>query len=718
VPETTASAPPSGAEDPVADERDLYDPYLYINREISWLQFNDRVLAMAADPQFPLLERLKYLAIFSSNLDEFFMVRVSGLRDQVQTGMVTRGSDGWTPSETLEAIAKHVGPTIEHQVRVFLDEVSPAMAQAGIRIADISELNSQERDFLRDYFQRQVFPVLTPLAVDPSHPFPYISNLSLSLAVTVRYPGTSRDRFARVKVPGILPRFVPLGDGSTFVPLEQVVATHLDKLFPGMNVVEAHPFRVTRDADIELAEDEADDLLVAVEQELRRQRFGAVVRLEVEATMPDHMVRLLQRELEVEDDAVVTVEGPLGLHDLMGLVSALDRPELADEPWVGTTQPRLLGTEGDSVNLFATMREGDLLVHHPYDAFATSVQRFIEQAADDPEVLAIKQTLYRTDGDSPIVTALIHAAETGKQVVVLVEVKARGDEASNIGWARALERAGCHVAYGLVGLKTHSKTALVVRREHGGIRRYVHIGTGNYNAKTARLYTDIGLLSCDEDLGADLTDLFNSLTGYARGSRYRKILVAPNALRDKTIEMIERTAERHTARRPGRIIMQMNALVDAACIRALYAASQAGVEIDLIVRGICRLRPGVPGVSDHIRVRSIVGRFLEHSRIWTFAGGRRREYYIGSADLMPRNLDLRVEVVTPVTDPDLTGRLQEILDVMLADNVQAWELSEDGSWHRRQPEDGERRVATHKRMRELALRRGTEARSGQHEQER
>jgi len=718
VPETTATATPSGAEDPVADERDLYDPYLYINREISWLQFNDRVLAMAADPQFPLLERLKYLAIFSSNLDEFFMVRVSGLRDQVQTGMVTRGSDGWTPSETLEAIAKHVGPTIEHQVRVFLDEVSPAMAEAGIRIADISELNSQERDFLHDYFHRQVFPVLTPLAVDPSHPFPYISNLSLSLAVTVRYPGTSRDRFARVKVPGILPRFVPLGDGSTFVPLEQVVATHLDKLFPGMNVVEAHPFRVTRDADIELAEDEADDLLVAVEQELRRQRFGAVVRLEVEATMPDHMVRLLQRELEVEDDAVVTVEGPLGLHDLMGLVSALDRPELADEPWVGTTQPRLLGTEGDSVNLFATMREGDLLVHHPYDAFATSVQRFIEQAADDPEVLAIKQTLYRTDGDSPIVTALIHAAETGKQVVVLVEVKARGDEASNIGWARALERAGCHVAYGLVGLKTHSKTALVVRREHGGIRRYVHIGTGNYNAKTARLYTDIGLLSCDEDLGADLTDLFNSLTGYARGSRYRKILVAPNALRDKTIEMIERTAERHTARRPGRIIMQMNALVDAACIRALYAASQAGVEIDLIVRGICRLRPGVPGVSDHIRVRSIVGRFLEHSRIWTFAGGRRREYYIGSADLMPRNLDLRVEVVTPVTDPDLTGRLQEILDVMLADNVQAWELSEDGSWHRRQPEEGERRVATHKRMRELALRRGTEARSGKHEQER
>jgi polyphosphate kinase len=712
VTETTAATSPSGAGASAADERDLFDPYLYINREISWLQFNDRVLAMAADPGVPLLERLKFLAIFARNLDEFFMVRVAGLRDQLEAGMVTRGSDGWTPTETLEAIAKHVGPAIEHQVRVFLDEICPAMAEAGIRIADMADLGDQDLDFLREYFERQVFPVLTPLAVDPSHPFPYISNLSLSLAVTVRDPGTSRDRFARVKVPGILPRFVPLGDGNTFVPLEQVVASQLDKLFPGMNVVEAHPFRVTRDADIELAEDEADDLLVAVEQELRRRRFGVVVRLEVAASMPDHVVRLLQRELEVEDDALVTVEGPLGLHDLMGLVSALDRPELADQPWVGTTQPRLLGTEDESVNLFATLREGDLLVHHPYDAFSTSAQRFIEQAADDPQVLAIKQTLYRTDGDSPIVTALIHAAETGKQVAVLVEVKARFDEASNIGWARALERAGCHVAYGLVGLKTHSKTALVVRREHGGIRRYVHIGTGNYNAKTAKLYTDIGLLSCDEDLGADLTDLFNSLTGYARVSRYRKILVAPNSLREQIIKLIERTAERHSARRPGRITLQMNALVDAACIRALYAASQAGVEVDLIVRGICRLRPGVPGVSDNIRVRSIVGRFLEHSRIWTFANARRREYFIGSADLMPRNLDLRVEVVTPVTDPDLTGRLQEILDVMLADNVQAWELSEDGSWQRRRPEEGERPIATHKRLRDLALRRGVVARSG------
>jgi polyphosphate kinase len=697
---------------PAADERNLFDPDLYINREISWLQFNDRVLAMGADPDVPLLERLKYLAIYSSNLDEFFMVRVAGLRDQVEAGIVTRGSDGWTPSETLEAIAKHVGPAIEYQVRVFLDQVTPAMAEAGIRIADMAELGKQELDFVREYFQREVFPVLTPLAVDPSHPFPYISNLSLSLAVTVRDPGTARDRFARVKVPGILPRFIPLGDGATFVPLEQVVASHLDKLFPGMDVVEAHPFRVTRDADIELAEDEADDLLIAVEQELRRRRFGAVVRLEVAASMPDHVVRLLQRELEVDDDSVVTVEGPLNLGDLMGLVSSLDRPELAYEPWVGTTQPRLLATEEDGVNLFATLREGDLLVHHPYDAFSSSVQRFIEQAADDPDVLAIKQTLYRTDGDSPIVNALIHAAESGIQVAVLVEVKARFDEASNIGWARALEQAGVHVAYGLVGLKTHSKTALVVRRERGGIRRYVHIGTGNYNAKTARLYTDLGLLSCDEDLGADLTDLFNSLTGYARGGRYRKILLAPTGLREQVIGLIGRTAERHSPRRPGRIVMQMNSLVDAACIRALYAASRAGVEIDLIVRGICRLRPGVPGVSETIRVRSIIGRFLEHSRIWTFANGRRREYYIGSADLMPRNLDLRVEVVTPVSDPDLTGRLQEVLDVMLADNVQAWELSEDGGWQRRRPADDERPVATHKVLSELALRRGVEARSG------
>src|SRR6266568_1297143 len=660
-------------------ERDLADPWLFLNREISWLQFNDRVLALAADPETPLLERLWFLSIFATNLDEFFMVRVSGLREQVEAGVATRGSDGWTPTETLEAIGKYIGPALEAQTRCFLD---------------------------------QVFPVLTPLAVDPGHPFPYLSNLSLSLAVTVRDPASHRPLFARVKVPDILPRFVPLADGSTFVSLEQVMTAHLDQLFPGMVVVEAHPFRVTRDADIELAEDEADDLLMAVEEELRRRRFGAVVRLEVAATMPEHIIRLLQRELDVDDDALLTVEGPLNLGDLSSLADAIDRPELAEPPWVGTTQPRLSGSGREAVSMFDAIREGDLLVHHPYDAFSTSVERFLAQAADDPDVLAVKQTLYRTDGDSPIVNALIHAAEQGKQVAVLVELKARFDEASNINWARALEQAGCHVTYGLVGLKTHAKTALVVRREQGRIRRYCHIGTGNYNARTARLYTDMGLLTCDESLASDLTDLFNSLTGYARGTRYRRILVAPGGLRGRVVELIGEVAHRHGPRRPGRIVMQMNSLVDAACIRALYAASQAGVEIDLIVRGICRLRPGVPGVSETIRVRSIVGRFLEHPRLWLFQNGRQRTYYIGSADLMPRNLDHRVEAVTPVDDPDLVDRLQEIIDVMLADNVQAWELGPEGTWQRRQPAEGERPVATHRLLRELALRRGVEARVG------
>jgi polyphosphate kinase len=700
----TQPTPPGG--------RALTDPWLYLNREISWLQFNDRVLSLAADPATPLLERLRFLSIFATNLDEFYMVRVSGLREQVEAGVATRGSDGWTPTETLEAISKYIGPATEAHTRYFLEDVVPALEAAGIHLAEVDQLERQDREYLREYFQDQVYPVLTPLAVDPGHPFPYLSNLSLSLAVTVRDPASHRPLFARVKVPDILPRFVPLADGCTFVSLEQVMTAHLDQLFPGMEVVEAHPFRVTRDADIELAEDEADDLLVAVEQELRRRRFGAVVRLEVAASMPERVVRLLQRELDVDDGALVVVEGPLNLGDLSSLADAIDRPELAEPPWVGTTQPRLSGSGREAVSLFDTIRQGDLLVHHPYDAFSTSVERLLTQAADDPDVLAIKQTLYRTDGDSPIVNALIHAAEQGKQVAVLVELKARFDEASNIGWARALEQAGVHVTYGLVGLKAHAKTALVVRREQGRIRRYCHIGTGNYNAKTARLYTDIGLLTCDAEITSDLTDLFNSLTGYARDTRYRRILVAPDGLREAVVELIGRVARRHSPRRKGRIVMQMNSLVDAACIRALYAASQAGVEIDLIVRGICRLRPGVPGVSETIRVRSIVGRFLEHSRLWMFQNGRERSYYIGSADLMPRNLDHRVEAVTPVDDPDLTDRLQEILDVMLADNVQAWELGSDGTWQRLAPAEGERPVATHRLLRDLALRRGVEARVG------
>jgi polyphosphate kinase len=696
------------------DQPDLFDPSLILNREVSWLQFNDRVLALARDPSVPLLERLRFLAIFTSNLDEFFMVRVAAVREQVEAGIDNRGSDGMTPSETLEAILKHLGQSMDAEVRLFQDELRPALAKEDIHLVGMGKLDGKERRRLDEYFTRHVYPVLTPLAVDPSHPFPYISNLSLSLAVLVRDPDQQGEMFARVKVPAILPRFVAVDRKRTkFVALEELVTAHLDRLFPGMEVVEAHPFRVTRDADLEM-EDDPDDLMVALEQQLRRRRFGAVVRLELATSMPDTIVELLKRELDVDDSAVVPVEGPLDLGDLEDLIEGAHRPELLYKPFVGATQPRLTSVDRDQVDVFAAMRKGDLLVNHPYDAFETSVQRFIEEAAEDPDVLAIKQTLYRTDGDSPIVDALVDAAHAGKQVAVLVELKARFDEESNIGWARVLERAGCHVAYGLAGLKTHAKTALVLRREADGIRRYCHIGTGNYNAKTARLYTDFGLLTCDDELGADLTDLFNSLTGYARQPGYRRLLVAPAGLRDGVIALIQREAELHTKKRPGRIFMQMNSLVDAACIRALYAASQAGVQIDLVVRGICRLRPGVPGVSDRIRVRSIVGRFLEHQRLWRFGNAGHPEYYIGSADLMPRNLDRRVEAFTPVDEPELTGRLDDIIDVLEGDNVQAWELRQDGEWERLRPPDGAKPVATHSVLADRALRRSAEmwARTG------
>jgi polyphosphate kinase len=691
---------------------DLFDPSLYLNREVSWLEFNDRVMALAHDKGVPLLERLRFLAIYSSNLDEFFMVRVSGLRDQIEAGVAKRGADGMTAPETLKAINKRLAPSMEAQVRCFLDELVPALAEEGIRVVNLGDLSKRERKSVDDYFTRQVFPVLTPLAVDPSHPFPYISNLSLSLAVLVRDPGTKRELFARVKVPAILPRFVPVDRKKTiFIPLEQLVSAHLGELFPGMEVVEAQPFRVTRDADIAVAEDEADDLLVALEQQLRRRRFGDVVRLEVASEMPPKLVELLMRELDVDKNAVVRVEGPLDLGDLMELAGDIHRPSLAYEPWPGATQARLSAPDREELDLFAVIRDGDVFLHHPYDSFETSVQRFIEEAAKDPDVLAIKQTLYRTDGDSPIVSALINAAESGKQVAVLVELKARFDEDANIGWARVLERAGCHVAYGLAGLKTHAKTALVLRRESDGIRRYCHIGTGNYNAKTAKLYTDMGLLTCNEELGADLTEMFNSLTGYAREPRYRRLLVAPAGLRTSVLCLIEREARQHAKERPGRIFMQMNALVDAACIRALYAASQAGVQIDLVVRGTCRLRPGVPGVSENIRVRSVVGRFLEHQRVMRFGNDGEPEYYIGSADLMPRNLDLRVEAVTPVMDPASTAQIDEVIEVLLADNVQAWELQSDGHWIHRRPAKNEEPIATHEVLPGLALKRSGAARA-------
>jgi polyphosphate kinase len=678
----------------------------YINRELSWLDFNARVLTLAEDGDTPLLERAKFLAIFSNNLDEFFQVRVAGLHDKQDAGLGTASPDGLTPAEQLRAIRPRVEDLIDRQARVFLGEIVPALGDAGIVLSDWDSLDDDDREYLDAVFDRRIFPVLTPLAVDPGHPFPYISNLSLNLAVRVRDPSTGARRFARLKVPPLLPRFVVMPDGERFVAVEQLIAAHLGSLFPGMEIEEHDTFRVTRNADVTLEDDEeADDLLAAVELELRRRRFGRAVRLEVARTMADETRDLLLRELELTGDDVYVVDGPLELGGLMAVYD-LERPDLKDPPWVGVTQPRLVDEDGDARDLFGVLRAGDVLVHHPYDSFATSVVAFIEQAAADPHVLAIKQTLYRTSGDSPIVKSLIQAAEAGKQVAALVELKARFDEQANIAWARALEQAGVHVVYGLLGLKTHAKTALVVREEGDSIRHYCHVGTGNYNPKTARIYEDIGLLSADADLGADLAELFNHLTGYSRQTRYRCVLVAPAGLRQAILDLI--AAERDASERPRRIVMKMNSLVDTAVIDGLYEASEAGVEIDLIVRGICCLCPGVPGLSENIRVRSIVGRFLEHSRILAFGDRDHRRYLIGSADLMPRNLDRRVEAMTPVEDPDLQRRLQEILDVNLADDALAWELAGDGAWTKVPTEKG---VNTHLRLQELAFERARRRRN-------
>jgi len=670
----------------------------YLNRDLSWLDFAARVLTMAEDDRQPLLERAKFLAIFSDGLDEFFQVRVAGLKEQVAAGLGATSPDGMTPTEQLRAIRDRVHGLFARLSNSFVGGIAPALAEAGIVLSDWDTLDEDDREFLVKAFHERIFPVLTPLAVDPGHPFPYISNMSLNLAVTVQDPKTGENRFARVKVPPLLPRFVVMPDGERFVPVEQVIAAHLDTLFPGMDIQTREAFRVTRNADLALQEEEADDLLAAVELELRRRRFGRAVRLEVDSRMSEETRELLMRELEVEPDDLYAVEAPLDLGGLWS-VYELDRPDLKDETWVGVTQPVLVDAEGDPADIFAVLREREVLVHHPYDSFATSVVAFVEQAAADPSVLAIKQTLYRTSGDSPIVKALIRAAEAGKQVAVLVELKARFDEQANIGWARALEEAGVHVVYGLVGLKTHSKTALVVRDEVDGIRRYCHVGTGNYNPKTAGLYEDLGLLSADPDLGADLSELFNYLTGYSRKSHYRKLLVAPLSLRSEMVELIQ--AQRD-AGADGRIVMKMNSLVDSSVIDELYAASEAGVSIDLVVRGICCLRPGVEGLSENIRVRSIVGRFLEHSRIYAFGRREQRRYLIGSADLMPRNLDRRVEAVTPVDHVDLQARLQEILDVCLADDLLASVLHADGSWHK---VPCEKDVNAQSRLHELAFER-------------
>ncbi len=703
-------------DDPTPDLREADERFL--NRELSWLDFDDRVLELARRERIPLLERAKFCAIASQNLDEFFQVRVAGLKDQVAAGLTRTSPDGRTPAQQLLELSDRVDRFNSELEQVFLVDIVPALAERGVRLSSWEELDEDDLKYLVDEFEKRIFPVLTPLAVDPGHPFPYISNLSLNLAVRMRDPGDGHSRFARVKVPDVLPRFVVMPDGERFVPLEQVIAAHLDKLFPGMVVEEHHAFRVTRNADLTLEEGEADDLLVAVEMELRRRRFGRAVRLEVDANMTEQVRELLQRELDLDDDDVYEMVGPLDLGGLWSLLE-LDRPDLKDEPWTPVTQARLLPIDDEPVDFFDRIREGDLLVHHPYDSFATSVEEFIRQASVDPKVLTIKLTLYRTSGDSPIVRSLIRAAERGKQVAALVELKARFDEAANIEWARALEEAGVHVTYGLLGLKTHTKIAMVVRDEPGALRRYLHIGTGNYNSKTAKLYEDIGLLTDDVALGADATQLFNVLTGYGRNVHYRKLLVAPSSMRQRLLELIRREIAGEGERR---ITMKMNSLVDPGLIDALYDASEAGVEIDLVVRGICCLRPGVPGLSDRIRVRSIVGRYLEHSRIYCFANGSGRAeplYLIGSADLMPRNLDRRVEALTPVEAPDLQDRLQDVLDVNLADDVLAWELDGQGAWRpvaRERPDGGvgadrfDEGVDTHRVLQERAL-----ARSHRHD---
>ncbi len=680
-------------------------PERFVNRELSWLDFDERVLALACDPDVPLLERAKFCAIFSQNLDEFFQVRVAGLKDQVAAGISRPSPDGLTPSEQLAAIAERVAEVTDRLEHMFLEGLVPALASVGIRFSSWSELDEDDRLYMVDEFERRIFPVLTPLAVDPGHPFPYISTLSLNLAVVLKDPVTTERRFARVKVPSLLPRFVVMPDGERFVPLEQVIAAHLDQLFPGMVIEEQFAFRVTRNADLTLEEEEADDLLAAVELELRRRRFGAAVRLEVDADVTAEVRELLVRELSIDEDAVSECAGPLDLSGLWAL-QALDRPDLKDTPWTPVTQGRLAGSDDDQpADFFAAISESDVLVHHPYDSFATSVEEFVRQAARDPKVLAIKLTLYRTSGDSPIIKSLIRAAERGKQVAALVELKARFDEAANIVWARALEEAGVHVTYGLVGLKTHTKIALVVRDESDGIHRYCHIGTGNYNPKTATLYEDVGLLTSDDQIGADLTQLFNFLTGYGRNVRYRKLLVAPGSLRHRLEQLIRNEIDAPSG--TGRIDMKMNSLVDPTLIDALYEASCAGVEVDLVIRGICCLRPGVPGLSERIRVRSIVGRYLEHSRIFYFANGSgpgTPAWYIGSADLMPRNLDGRIEALAPVSGDDLQQRLHEIMDVSLHDDTLAWCLGPDGAWTH--VERGGT-VQTHDRLQELALARAT-----------
>src|SRR6202453_1155438 len=701
-------------------DQSLADPSLYINRETSWLEFDDRVLQLAEDERVPLLERVKFCAIYTTNLDEFYMVRVAGLRDQIDAGVENPGQDGRTPSETIALIRERVLGLGRRLTDCFEGRLRPALADHDINVVGVRELDDDQRAELARHFQKKIFPALTPLAVAPGRPFPYISNLSLSLAVLVRDPVTDQTVFARVKVPTeILPRFVTLkepatGSGSgaiTLLALEDVIACHLDALFPGMEIADYDAFRVTRDADLEVSDDAAD-LLQAVEDELRRRRFGEVVRVEVGTDCSERLREELAGLLGVQEDEVYPVDGLLDMGALWQIVKLPGYAELREEPLTGHTHPRLLRHEGERPDVLGAMREGDVLVHHPYDSFSTSGERFVEQAVADPNVLAIKQTVCRTSDDSPLVPALIDATERGKQAVALVELQARFDERMNIHWAKTMEEAGVHVVYGQPSLKTHAKCVLVVRREGDGVRNYGHIGTGNYHSTTARLYTDFGLFTTDEQIGADVADMFNYLTGYGRPLHYRKVLVAAHYLRDSIIVQIDQTLAAHSQHSPASIQMKMNLLVDGRCIRALYAASQAGVKVDLNVRGICCLRPGVPGISENIRVVSIVGRLLEHSRVYAFERDGEHTVYIASADLMPRNLDHRVELAVPIASAELRAELLDTLARAFADNQNSWELDGEGVWSRRSPGPGERPRSLQLELAEIYAGRAAEEQRG------
>jgi polyphosphate kinase len=679
------AAVPAVATAPPRAPRELTDPELYTNRELSWLDFNDRVLQLAEDDSLPLMERVKFLAIWVDNLDEFFMIRVAGLHDQIDARIDARGPDGLPPTRTLQSIAVNLAEQQRRHSQAFEGAIRPALAEHGIRIVGC-EQSVAPAERLARHFRDQIFPVLTPLAIGHGRPFPYISNLSLSLIVRMHDPELDTEVFARVKVPKeVLPRFVEIAKDA-YIPLEDIIAHHLDELFPGMEIISYDFFRVTRDADFEIS-DEADDLLQAVEDELRRRRFGEVVRLEVGAGMDPVLRSRLVEWLDVEDVDVYDVEGPLDLSDLWQIAGLDGHPELRQSGWTPLTHPELVPGQGHSdaqPDVFAAMRAAPVMVHFPYHSFSTSVERFVKQAAEDPQVLAIKMTVYRTSDDSALVPALIQAAENGKQAVCMVELKARFDERRNIRWSRALEEVGAHVVHGIPGLKTHAKAILVIRREREGVRHYVMLGTGNFHAKTARLYEDFGVFTTDHEIGQEVASLFNTLTGYGHPQRQRKILVAPDSMREPLLEEISKTIAAHEAGEPTRIVMKMNSLVDQRCIEALYRASQAGVPIDLNVRGICCLRPGVPGVSETIRVVSVVGRFLEHSRIYSFHRGNEGHYYIGSADLMPRNLDHRVELLVPIERPELQAELDDTLDRCLADDIFGWTLQRDGNWHRRE----------------------------------